>query len=51
MQLGVGRMTVARLESGANVSIDTAMRAVSELGFTLAAVPKFSRVRIESDDA
>lgn len=46
-RLGVSRMTVSRLEQGDGVSLETAVRALSELGLALAVVPKFSRVSAE----
>ena len=45
-RLGVTRMTVSRLERGLPVSIDTAMRALSECGYAVVVAPKFSTVRI-----
>jgi HTH-type transcriptional regulator/antitoxin HipB len=47
-RLGVARMTVSRLERGEAVSIETAIRALSECGYALAVAPKFSRLVIES---
>jgi transcriptional regulator with XRE-family HTH domain len=44
-RLGVTRMTISRLERGDSVSIDTALRALSECGYAVTVVPKFSRVR------
>lgn len=44
--LGVGRMTVSRLERGESVSLETAMRALSECGYGVAVVPKFARVEV-----
>lgn len=43
-RIGVTRMTISRLERGESVSVDTALRALSECGIALALVPKFSRV-------
>jgi transcriptional regulator with XRE-family HTH domain len=45
-RIGVTRMTISRLERGESVSIDTALRALSECGAALAVVPKFSRVTV-----
>ncbi|MFS3127434.1 helix-turn-helix transcriptional regulator [Nocardioides sp. Bht2] len=45
-RIGVGRMTLVRLENGAGVSIDTVTRALAECGQALAVVPKFAVVRI-----
>lgn len=45
-RIGVTRMTISRLERGKSVSVDTAMRALSECGIALALVPKFSRVAV-----
>lgn len=45
-RLGVGRMTISRLEQGDAVSIETAIRALSECGYAIAIAPKFSRVAI-----
>lgn len=44
--LGVSRMTISRMERGAPVSMETAMRALSECGYGVAVVPKFSRVEV-----
>lgn len=46
--LGVSRMTVSRLERGESVSVDTALRALSECGMALAVVPKFARVIVDA---
>lgn len=46
-RLGVTRMTVSRLERGGAVSMETAIRALSECGYEVVVVPKFSRVTIE----
>ncbi|WP_461480045.1 helix-turn-helix transcriptional regulator [Mycobacterium sp. HUMS_1102779] len=43
-RIGVTRMTISRLERGESVSVDIALRALSECGIALALVPKFSRV-------
>lgn len=43
-RIGVTRMTISRLERGESVSVDIAMRALSECGVALALVPKFSRM-------
>lgn len=46
-RLGVGRMTVSRLERGdPGVSVATAVRALSECGYSIVVVPKFSRVEV-----
>ncbi|BBZ50265.1 helix-turn-helix transcriptional regulator [Mycobacterium heidelbergense] len=45
-RIGVTRMTISRLERGESVSVDTALRALSECGIALALVPKFSRVAV-----
>ena len=45
-RIGVTRMTISRLERGESVSVDTALRALSECGVALALVPKFSRVTV-----
>jgi HTH-type transcriptional regulator/antitoxin HipB len=45
-RIGVNRMTISRLEHGEPVGIDTALRALSECGVTLAVVPKFSRLAV-----
>lgn len=45
-RIGVSRMTISRLERGESVSIDIALRALSECGVALALVPKFSRVKV-----
>lgn len=46
-RLGVTRMTISRLEQGDSVSIDTAIRALSECGYALALAPKFSRLIVD----
>ncbi len=48
-RLGVSRMTVSRLERGDSVSVDTALRALSECGLSIAAVPKFARIMVIDD--
>ncbi len=45
--LGVSRMTVSRMENGDAVSMDTAMRALSECGYAIVVAPKFTRVRAD----
>lgn len=40
-------MTVSRLERGGAVSMETAIRVLSECGFEAVVVPKFSRVTVE----
>jgi HTH-type transcriptional regulator/antitoxin HipB len=45
-RLGVTRMTVSRLERGEPVSVDTALRALSECGYAIAVAPKFTRVAV-----
>lgn len=45
-RIGVTRMTISRLERGESVSVDTALRALSECGAALTVVPKFSRVTV-----
>ncbi len=47
---GVTRMTISRLERGDPVSIETAIRALSECGFEVVVVPKFSRVSTIDQD-
>jgi transcriptional regulator with XRE-family HTH domain len=49
-RLGVTRMTVSRLERGEPVSIDTALRALSECGYAIAVAPKFTRVAVLDAD-
>ena len=49
-RLGVTRMTVSRLERGQSVSVDTALRALSECGYAIAVVPKFTRVAVLDGD-
>ena len=48
-RIGVTRMTVSRLERGGPVNIETALRALSECGYEVVVVPKFSRVRVSDD--
>jgi transcriptional regulator with XRE-family HTH domain len=43
-RLGVTRMTISRLERGEAVSVDTALRALSECGYAIAVAPKFTRL-------
>jgi len=43
-RIGVTRMTISRLERGESVSVDTALRALSECGYAIAVAPKFSRL-------
>ncbi|WP_256251305.1 hypothetical protein [Mycobacterium malmoense] len=45
-RIGVTRMTISRLKRGESVSVDTALRALSECGIALALAPKFSRVTV-----
>jgi HTH-type transcriptional regulator / antitoxin HipB len=45
-RLGVTRMTISRLERGQSVSVDTALRALSECGYAIAVAPKFTRVTV-----
>jgi transcriptional regulator with XRE-family HTH domain len=49
-RLGVTRMTVSRLERGQSVSVDTALRALSECGYAVAVAPKFTRVAVLDGD-
>jgi HTH-type transcriptional regulator / antitoxin HipB len=49
-RLGVTRMTVSRLERGEPVSVDTALRALSECGYAIAVAPKFTRVAVLGGD-
>ena len=49
-RLGVTRMTVSRLERGRSVSVDTALRALSECGYAIAVAPKFTRVAVLDGD-
>jgi len=48
-RLGVGRMTISRLEKGEAVSVETALRALSECGYAVAVAPKFARLRLEEN--
>jgi hypothetical protein len=43
-------MTVSRLERGQSVSVDTALRALSECGYAIAVAPKFTRVAVLDGD-
>lgn len=45
-RIGVTRMTISRLERGESVSVDTALRALSECGYAIALAPKFTRVAV-----
>jgi HTH-type transcriptional regulator / antitoxin HipB len=45
-RLGVTRMTISRLERGESVSVDTALRALSECGYAIAVAPKFTRLAV-----
>jgi HTH-type transcriptional regulator / antitoxin HipB len=45
-RLGVTRMTISRLERGESVSVDTALRALSECGYAIAVAPKFTRLTV-----
>lgn len=45
-RIGVTRMTISRLERGESVSVDTALRALSECGYAIAVAPKFTRVAV-----
>lgn len=47
-RIGVTRMTISRLERGDAVSVDTAVRALSECGYAIAVAPKFTRLEIVS---
>jgi HTH-type transcriptional regulator/antitoxin HipB len=49
-RLGVTRMTISRLERGQSVSVDTALRALSECGYAIAVAPKFTRVAVLDGD-
>ena len=42
-------MTISRLEKGEAVSVETALRALSECGYAVAVAPKFARLRLEED--
>jgi len=46
-RIGVTRMTISRLERGESVSIDTALKALSECGYAVALAPKFSRLVVQ----
>ena len=50
-RLGVTRMTISRLEQGESVSVDTALKALSECGYAVALAPKFSRLVVEDASA
>ncbi|MCV7247676.1 helix-turn-helix transcriptional regulator [Mycobacterium koreense] len=43
---GVARMTISRMERGEAVAMDTALRALSEVGMSLVAVPMNARVTV-----
>ncbi len=45
-RIGVTRMTISRLERGEAVSVDTALRALSECGYAIAVAPKFTLVKV-----
>ncbi|MDR3661195.1 MAG: helix-turn-helix transcriptional regulator [Mycobacterium sp.] len=45
-RIGVTRMTISRLERGESVSVDTALRALSECGYAVAVAPKFTRLAV-----
>jgi HTH-type transcriptional regulator/antitoxin HipB len=45
-RIGVTRMTISRLERGEPVSVDTALRALSECGYAIAVIPKFTRLAV-----
>ena len=47
-RLGVTRMTLSRLEHGEAVSMDTALRSLSECGYAVAIAPKFSTLALDS---
>lgn len=49
-RIGVTRMTLSRLERGEPVSVDTALRALSECGYAIAVAPKFTRVAVIDAD-
>ncbi len=49
-RLGVTRMTISRLERGEPVSVDTALRALSECGYAIAVAPKFTRLAVLDAD-
>ena len=46
----VSRMTISRLEHGQDVSMATALRALSECGYSLTIAPKRARVRVDEID-
>jgi len=46
----VSRMTISRLERGQDVSIATALRALSECGYSMTIAPKRARVRVDEID-
>lgn len=50
-RLGVARMTVSRLENGEAVSIETALRALSECGYAVAVAPKFAKLVVQETPA
>lgn len=50
-RLGVTRMTISRLEQGQSVSVETALRALSECGYAVALAPKFSRLVIGAPES
>lgn len=45
-RIAVTRMTISRLERGESVSVDTALRALSECGYAIAVAPKFIRLAV-----
>ena len=45
-RIGVTRMTISRLERGEAVSVDTALRALSECGYAIAVTAKFVRLAV-----
>ncbi len=45
-RIGVTRMTISRLERGEAVSVDTALRALSECGYAIGVAPKFTRLAV-----
>jgi transcriptional regulator with XRE-family HTH domain len=47
--VGVSRMTISRMERGAEANMTTVMKALSECGYGIAVVPKFADLRIASD--
>jgi len=44
--VGVGRMTISRLERGEPVSTEVAIKSLSEAGFEIIVVPKFAQVKV-----